>query len=452
MAAREPAAAPPLTPEAFAALIAPLGPFTQAHIAVATSGGPDSLALCRLAHAWARAQGHRITALTVDHGLRPGSTREARQTGRWLSSHGIAHHVLRWRGAKPEHGIQAAARDARYRLLLDWCRAHGAVHLLLGHQREDQAETVLMRLAQGSGGDGLAAMARVSERAGVRLLRPCLGVPRARLVATLVALGQQWLDDPSNVDIAHARVRMRRAMATLRAAGITAPRLAAAARRAGGARAELEEATCALLGRAAALYPSGYCLLDPAGFAAAPAAIARRALARILMCVGGAPYPPRGHRLERLFAALRGGSLGGGRTLLGCRVVPIRGALLFCREARSTARAIAIAPGEEVLWDGRFVVRARASGAVAAPARPILIVRTLGREGWAEIAGAATGARSLLVPAPARATLPALWRGRRVAAVPPLDYRAEDLLGDYGAISAHFRPAQALGPAPFSVV
>ncbi len=145
---------------AFDALMAPLGPFEPApRIAIAVSGGPDSLALCLLADRWARARGGVAFGLTVDHGLRPESGAEAAQVRRWLAARGMAHRTLRWKGAHPLSAIQEQARAARLALLTGWCRRAGVLHLLLGHQREDQAETALQRLVRGSGIDGLAAMA-----------------------------------------------------------------------------------------------------------------------------------------------------------------------------------------------------------------------------------------------------------------------------------------------------
>ena len=159
----------------FAGLIETLGPFEQRpRLAVAVSGGPDSLCLCLLAAGWAAAQDGAVSALIVDHGLRPEAAAEARQVAAWLRARRIDHHVLRWAGVKPATGIQAAAREARYRLLGDWCRAAGILHLLLGHHLDDQAETVALREARQSGAEGLAGMAAVRELAGLRLLRPFL--------------------------------------------------------------------------------------------------------------------------------------------------------------------------------------------------------------------------------------------------------------------------------------
>src|SRR5690606_3672257 len=129
-------------------------------------GGGDSMALALLLHDWARARGGKILALTVDHGLRAASAAEARQTAARLAQHGIAHEILAWEGEKPCTGIQQHAREARYRLLRGACEKHGIKTLALAHNAEDQAETFWMRLAHGSGLDGLAGMAAKREEGG----------------------------------------------------------------------------------------------------------------------------------------------------------------------------------------------------------------------------------------------------------------------------------------------
>jgi tRNA(Ile)-lysidine synthase len=412
--------------------MAPLGPFEpRPQVVVAVSGGADSLALCLLAHDWAKGLGGRAVALTVDHRLRPESTAEARQVGAWLRTWGMPHHVLSWRGPRPRAGVQAAARAARYELLTGWCRDHGVLHLLLAHQLEDQAETFLLRLARGSGVEGLAAMAAVGEGAFVRLLRPLLAVRQRRLVATLRSRGQPWIEDPSNRDEAYARVRMRRLLPGLAAEGLDPRRLAATARSMGRAREALDSAVADLLARAATIAPEGYGYVDPAALLGAPAEVGLRALARTLMCVGGRGYPPRLERLERLYAALAAGGLGQARTLWGCRI-GLRGErLLVCREAAAASEAIPVVPGTCVRWDGRFrVAFADGRGPAGKGFRPekgrragAVTLARLGREGWAKIAADEPELRRTRIPAPVRPSLPALWDSRGVLAVPHLNYR-----------------------------
>ncbi|MCC8943398.1 tRNA lysidine(34) synthetase TilS, partial [Bradyrhizobium sp. Arg68] len=179
-------------------------------IVLAVSGGPDSVALMWLAARWRRAlsRGPRLIAVTIDHGLRPEAAREARDVKRLAQSLDLQHHTLRWTGKKPKTGVPAAAREARYRLLTQAARKHGATHILTAHTRDDQAETLLMRMLRGSGIAGLAAMARETERDGVRLARPLLDVSKAQLVATLQRARIGFADDPTNRDPAFTRPRL----------------------------------------------------------------------------------------------------------------------------------------------------------------------------------------------------------------------------------------------------
>jgi tRNA(Ile)-lysidine synthase len=399
----------PVAAAEFAGAMSALGPYEgHARVAVAVSGGADSMALLVLAQEWTAARSGQIAALTVDHGLRPEAADEARQVAQWCAARGIAHHVLPWAGNKPTGDIQAAARTARYRLLEGWCAEAGVFHLLLAHHQDDQAETFLLRLARGSGLDGLAAIAPLAERPGCRLLRPLLTTPHARLVATLEARGQAWLDDPSNRNVKFARARLRHARAILAREGLSAERLAATARRLALARQALEAPLARLLARAAMPDPGGFIRLDPAALIAAPEELGLRALAAVLTAVGGGDYPPRLERLERLYRDIVTG-LVRGRTLGGCRVLPHRGALLVCREAVGMAPPVPVRPGEKVNWDGRFNL------SLSRDAPDGLFLGALGPEKVNEAAR--------VLPAAARFGIAALRDERGIIAVPALGYR-----------------------------
>ena len=430
--------------------MARLGPFEKAPlIAAALSGGGDSMALCLLADPWARRRGGRLVALTVDHGLRPGSAGEAEQAGGWLGARGIAHHVLRWRGEKPSRGVQAAAREARYRLLRRWCARHGALHLLLAHHLEDQAETFLMRLARGSGVDGLAAMAPLSEDQGILLLRPLLGTAKARLVATLRQHKQPWIEDPSNRDPAFERVRVRRAHDALDTLGMSARRLAGTARHMARARAALEGEVNDLLARSVSVHPAGFCIVDPAPLAAAAQEFSLRALSRLLQCVAGAEYPPRFERVSRLGEAIAAG-LGSARTLSGCRIVRWGEGIVVCREAAATAAAAALTAGTSQRWDGRFTVRVSTSSEPRR--RGGHTVARLGLAGWRQVVTARPEVGETALPAPVRAVLPALWRSDRVISVPHLNFDRSRAEGRPRLrFSARFEPPRPLSAGSFAV-
>ena len=211
-------------------------------IVLAVSGGPDSIALMWLAARWRRtlSRGPRLIAVTVDHGLRVEAAREARDVKRLARRLDLPHRTLRWRGAKPKTGVPAAARAARYRLLAEMARANGATHILTAHTRDDQAETLLMRMLRGSGIAGLAAMARQSEREGVWLARPLLDIPKSQLVATLNKAKIAFADDPTNRDTSYTRPRLRALMPKLAEEGGDVRNLVRLAARLARANAALE--------------------------------------------------------------------------------------------------------------------------------------------------------------------------------------------------------------------
>lgn len=302
--------------------------------AVAVSGGGDSLALMHLLRGWAKkTRREPPIVLTVDHGLQPGSATDARKVLRWARAAGLKAHVLTWQGNKPNADLEAEARQARYRLMGEWCRKHGIATLYFGHTRDDQAETFLMRLARGSGLDGLAAMRAVSAYPlqgfeELYVARPLIDFERVALRAHLSACKQDWIDDPMNADPRFSRVRIREAMDSLEAAGLTAARIAGAASHLSRAREALDAVTAAVLKRVCR--PEGDTVLVEAGaLLSAPREIGLRALARILMTVSGQDYRPRFERLERLFDAMAEDALGAGRTLHGCRIAPASGSRAY---------------------------------------------------------------------------------------------------------------------------
>lgn len=433
--------------------MAAVGPFEAApHLAVAVSGGADSLALCLLAHCWAGARGGCVTALTVDHGLRPGSRADALQVGRWLKKRQIEHTVLCWIGDKPATGIQEAARSARYGLMSQWCEAAGVLHLLLGHHQQDQAETVLMRHCQGSGVDGLAGMAAIVETAAVRRVRPLLKTSPARLRAVLSADGQPWIEDPSNSDPAHTRNRLRALLPRLSESDNAVSAVVANAARMARSRAALEGAVSTLLGRCCQVYPCGYACFDARPMAVAPPEVATRALGGLMSAIGGRMHPPPSKKLERVFFRLvRENSLAA-MTLGRCRLVRTGDRILVCREQRGLPPPQIVNSSGAIHWDGRFLIDVAAS---ADNGDRDICLTALGASGASQIAkfAAATGAgagepvaRCLRrVPRPVRAVLPALADDTGILAVPHLDYARPDGGNRSVRIRAvSFRPERSL--------
>ena len=288
-------------------------------LVLAVSGGPDSMALMWLAARWRKAltRGPRLIAVTVDHGLRQEAAREAREVKRVARTLDVPHRTLRWRGDKPKTGLPEAARTARYGLLARAAKAAGASHILTAHTRDDQAETLLMRLLRGSGIAGLAAMAALSERDGVVLARPLLGVANTQLIATLKAAQLGFAEDPSNADPLFTRPRLRALMPALASEGGDTRNLARLAARLARANAAIEllvdgaEQYLALVGQAEQPRPViGLCeagvsgqIFDAAAFAALPAEVRLRLLMRAIDRFGS-EGPAELGKAEALLATL----------------------------------------------------------------------------------------------------------------------------------------------------
>ncbi len=277
-------------------------------LVLAVSGGPDSTALLVLASRWAKARKRApaLTAITVDHGLRKASKREAADVARLAKKLGIAHRTLRWTGKKPKSGLPQAARNARYRLLAAAARKAGARHVLTAHTLDDQAETVIIRLLRGSGLTGLAAMQRMSalpDSGGMSLVRPLLEIPKARLIATLRAGKIPFADDPTNRDPKFTRARLRGLMPQLAREGLDAARLSLLARRLGRADAALVAAT-ATAEQAMTIAATPTVIAYYRGkFGLLAGEIALRALARAIAAVGD-EGPVELGKLEALKTAL----------------------------------------------------------------------------------------------------------------------------------------------------
>ena len=402
-------------------------------VAVALSGGPDSLALLLLIDAWARERGGAAVAFTVDHGLRPDSASEAAQVGAWARARDIAHEILPWAGDKPRSGIQAAARQARYRLLSEACAERGILHLAFAHHADDQAETVLFRGERGSGPAGLAGMAASRSLGPVRIIRPLLGWPKSALVETCRAFGQDYVEDPSNRSPRFARTGLRRRLAN--DAGLRADALREAAAQA-ARRIDDESRLADALGRIAEIRPDGIVLLDPDALSVTSPETRQAVLAATLRTVGGNAFASDTDRVRRLDGALADADFAGA-SLGGCVVRRWRDRILVCREPKRASPPLRIGDGKCHCWDGRFRVRmAGANGPVT--------VGVLGSQDYAKL----RRGLDMMLPAIAGAGLPAVRFEDRVVSVPPVGWAESGLAG----AELRYSPLWPLSPETFTVV
>lgn len=388
-----------------------LGAPLPARLGVAVSGGSDSLALMVLLAEMARQEGTELCVATVDHGLRRESRAEALQVAAQAQALGLTHDILTWTDHPVGGNLQGEARAARYRLLVTWSRARGAASVAVGHTADDQAETVLMRLRRASGVTGLAAMTVRSQRDGVEILRPLLGVRRADLRRSLLARGMTWIDDPSNCDDRFERVRMRNAMEALAPLGLTVEALSQVAENMQRADLALDAMAAEVAARIGSVH-FGAVRLDLEEFRAQPAEVGRRLILAALAYVGGGVYAPRREALEEALLRLARGQ---GGTLQGCRMLAKRDAIWITREwnAVRDLRVPVLDPSTE--WDGAWLISFAGAAAEGVEIRP------LGADGLKSVANW----RDLSLPREVLLPLPSLWKDGAFLLAPMLQFHPD---------------------------
>ncbi|MFN3814846.1 tRNA lysidine(34) synthetase TilS [Brevundimonas sp.] len=345
-------------------------------VALALSGGGDSMALLYLAADWCAGRGRRLLVLTVDHRLNPDSAAWTAFAGEAARSVGADWRGLCWDDPKPPTGLPAAAREARHALLAEAARAGGAHVILMAHTADDIAESDWMR----EQGATLGALRDWSpspvwpQGRGVMLLRPLLHTSRAELRAVLTARKAPWLEDPGNADLRFLRTRARRALnpSPDGRRGPRAPERDSDPVLSAGDEGSLpqqetpnphparEEASC-FASRCAQPSPGGRGN-SWSGVLVLPRAVPARILAAALLSVSGQSTPPRGARLAALHARLAADA-DVTATLSGARLQTSGDTLLITREpGRGGLHEDLLPPNEPMVWDGRFEITAREAG------------------------------------------------------------------------------------------
>ncbi len=355
------------------------------------------MALLLLMERWARENDARLSAVTLDHGLRPEAAGEAAMVAAFCAGRGIPHDTLKWRGWDGAGNVQAAAREARYRLIAEWAQAKGVEAVCLGHTRDDQAETFLMRLARKAGSDGLRGMERDFERNGARWVRPVLSLERTALRGFLERQGVGWVDDPSNADESFDRVKARKALECLAPLGIDAAVLGAVAHNLQMENSLLREATRdALAGKVEERF--GALSMERRAFRLLHVEVQRRFLTAAVQWISGAGYPPRAMAEFELGHALEQGQT---HTLGGVIGFTSKGRIWLAREPNA-ARGMS---GD--IFDGRWRIAGDLAGRE---------IRAVGEDGLRQ----RPDWREMGLPRRVLLSLPALWEGENLAAVPAL--------------------------------
>lgn len=353
----------PLSDDEFHDLMMSLSMGQPKYIAVAVSGGGDSMALTLLLNQWCLNNNIKLYAVTVNHGLREASKKEALEVSNWLKKLNIRHEIINWIGKKPTSNIQDRAREARYNLINEWCRSKEINHLFVAHHKDDQAETFLMRLFRGSGIDGLSAMNEVSslcleghEKGNFKLYRPLLSVGKERLLKTLEKNGQSWITDPSNDNDTFTRIKVRKLLANAQIEGFNREKLAATATKMSRVKSLLNQLTDQAESEFVTYNLFGYAELLENFHFELHEEITLRLLSRLLKKISGAKHPGRYQKLIALFNNLKKADFTG-QTLFGVLVYKDEnGRFVFVREAATIIDEKIITDKKQLLWDNRFIV------------------------------------------------------------------------------------------------
>ncbi len=399
---------------------------------VAVSGGADSLALTFLLADWCKKNNIKLSAVTVDHGLRQGSAKEAESVNSLLKKNNINHIILRWIGDKKSSNIQAEARDARYKLITDFCKDNNAKFLFVAHNKQDQAETVLLRLMRGSGVDGLSGIAEDSQINGVRVIRPLLSYSKNEIRAFLRQEGHEWIEDPSNENIKYARVNVRKFIESAEDSDLLIDRLAETSLNLRRSRDYIETKMSQDCKEVFFIKSEGYCILDWKKFNSLHEEVAYRLLSSIVKIVGGEYYKPRFEKIKTLYYAIKDNNLAGGNTLGGCIIFSDKNKehIVIARELSSIRSDIKIEPGQKVFWDNRF------SCELDGQIKNSYTISNLGQEGLKQITDSGLDISEIFYSKKIIYSLPALKILEKIVAVPQINYYNDSDLQD--AISIKF--------------
>jgi tRNA(Ile)-lysidine synthase len=434
-------------------------PETPPRLAVALSGGADSLALTLLAHDWTKAKGGSVTALTVDHRLRPESTREARQVAAWMQQCGIAHYILPWEhSGSPAGNLQATAREARYQLLGEACTAHGIRYLLTAHHLDDQRETLLARFLRGSGTHGMCGIPAERLTPWGRILRPLLDIPKAELKDFLQIRKQEWIHDSSNESDRFQRNRLRRLIPALEQEGLTLTRTRTLLRLAQQDWQEKEQTLQRAWAECITLHEAGFATLKGENWHEQPQSLRFLMLERLLTLLTGRENLARGEEIERLMMRLTGltqennfpgATLGGVRFAPSCKAGENHLHYVF-REAKHLAPPLRIIPNHRHLWDGRFEITLTLPGKAEN-----YVIRAMDGATLQRLRRSCIRHPLLRLPATVLATIPVLTRFcssgiEALSAVPHINWYAEEFTAE--ALQLAFLPMKLLAASPDSCI
>ena len=367
-------------------------------VAVAVSGGADSLALTFLLSQFSKKYKLSLIALTIDHQLRKESQDESNYVRTLLHTNGIIHKILKWNGDKPVTKIQETARIKRYNLLENWCLNNDCKYLFLGHHLDDQIETFLLRLRKKSGILGLAGMRTVTKKQRCTIIRPFLKTSKSYLVNTLSYLKINHINDPSNENKKYERVFWRNS-------ALNKQEIYKNIQCIYNVRKYTEQWVNKYLYNNAYLNALGFLTIDQESFLCLPFAFQEIILSYILRGIGVTKYPSRRSSLVNVINQMKEFKV---ITIGGLQIISQKKKYLFIREYRKINNSINLnlMQNKQCIWDSRFIINNchRKAG----------IVKSLGKNGWEQLIIHYPQLSKIGLYKPALWSTPAVWVGDKI--------------------------------------
>ena len=367
-----------------------LGPYEKnPHLAVAVSGGSDSLCLAILAQEWTNNRGGKITALIVDHGLRKNSGKECKETQNILKKRKIFSHCFKWKLSKiPKKGVQEKAREFRYNIFEDWCFKKNIVHLLVAHHFEDQKETFLMRLNDNSNIYGLACMPKILFKKKIRILRPLLDLKKKEIIKYLKEKKVNWIEDPTNVSSKYSRNRLRKILPKLEKKGLTDNKLKKILKRAQKERKKIENKLADWLNKYVDINSLGYALINFSSLKLLNKDDFIFIFSRILNMISGSFYVPKSKYVYNFYKKIKSNETINHSNLGGCHIFFFKERLYVCREIFKKDRKQKINfQFNKIVWDNRFEIEQKKNKnfLLKKELGKSVFIEQLQKDGWNEI-------------------------------------------------------------------
>ena len=357
------------------------------HLAVAVSGGCDSLCLALLAKKWANNKGGRITALIIDHGLRKSSGEECKKTLRLLKKQKIFSQCFKWQlSKKPKNSVQEKAREFRYNVFEEWCYKKNIKYLLVAHHFEDQKETFIMRLNSNSNIYGLACMPKVLLKKEIKILRPLLDLKKKDIINYLKEKNINWIEDPTNNSLKYSRNRLRKILPKLEEKGLTDGSFRRILKRAQKERKKIENKFSSWLIKNVNIHTLGYAavnfrslkLLDKDDFIFI--------FSKLLNIISGSFYGPKSKYVYNFYKKMKSNETINKTNLGGCHIFFFKKKMYVCREVFKKSRKQEINfQLNKIIWDNRFEIEHKKKIFLKRKLGKSVFIEQLQKDGWNEI-------------------------------------------------------------------